>query len=317
VTNIDICAIIHIETIMRTIKFRHLRTFIEVARQKSIGKAADVLAVSQPAVTRTIGELERELGVSLFEREGRGIRITRFGEVFLRHAGASVAAIGQGVDSIAQALRSEGPPIRVGALPTVSARIMPQAVEQFLAANTGSLLTIITGENTALLDQLRNGVLDLVVGRLAAPEMMSGLSFRHLYAERVCFVVRPGHPLLTARDFDFNRIRTFPVLMPTKSSIIRPFVERFLIAHGIAELPVRVETVSDSFGRAFLRRSDAVWIISEGVVANDIADGTMVALPVDTSETLGAVGLTLRAGVSPLLPLEILMSAISGVAAQA
>jgi LysR family transcriptional regulator, pca operon transcriptional activator len=321
VTNIDIYAHIHIRIIMNmsagSIKFRHLRTFIEVARQKSVGRAADILAVSQPAVTRTIGELERALGVSLFERDGRGIRITRVGEVFLRHAGASVAAIGQGVDSIAQALRSEGPPIRVGALPTVSARIMPRAVEQFLATNTGSQLTIVTGENTALLDQLRSGELDLVVGRLAAPEMMSGLTFQYLYAERVLFVVRPGHPLLAARDFDFNGIRGYPVLMPTRRSIIRPFVERFLIAHGIAELPVHVETVSDSFGRAFLRRSEAIWIISEGVVANDIADGTMLALPIETSETLGAVGLTTRASATPPMSLEILIRAISDVAAEA
>ena len=59
--------------------------------------------------------------------------------------------------------------------------------------------------------------------------------------------------------------------MPTRGSIIRPFAERFLIAHGIAELPVEIETVSDSFGRAFVRQTDAIWIISEGVVAADIA----------------------------------------------
>jgi LysR family pca operon transcriptional activator len=300
-----------------SIKFRHLRTLIEVARQKSVGKAADILAVSQPAVTRTIGELEEALGVALFERDGRGIRITKLGEVFLRHAGASVAAISQGVDSIAQALRSEGPPIRVGALPTVSARIMPRAVEQFLAINTGSRLTIITGENTALFEQLRQGYLDLVVGRLAAPETMSGLTFQYLYAERVVFAVRPGHPLLAARELDFNRIRAFPVLMPTERSIIRPFVDRFLVAHGIAELPARVETVSDSFGRAFLRRSDAIWIISEGVITNDIADGTIAVLPVDTSETLGAVGLTTRSGAPTSLPLEILMKAIGDAAQSA
>ncbi len=60
------------------IKFRHLQTFIEVARQKSVGKAADVLSITQPAVTRTIRELEDYLGAALFEREGRGIRISPF-----------------------------------------------------------------------------------------------------------------------------------------------------------------------------------------------------------------------------------------------
>ena len=62
------------------IKFRHLQTFVEVSRQKSVMKAAELLHVSQPAVTKTIRELEEVLGVSVFERDGRGIRITRYGE---------------------------------------------------------------------------------------------------------------------------------------------------------------------------------------------------------------------------------------------
>ena len=85
------------------IKFRHLTTLIEVARQKSIGKAAGVLHVSQPAVTKTIRELEAAVDAKLFEKDGRGIRITRYGEVFLRHAGASVAAVQRGFDSVARA----------------------------------------------------------------------------------------------------------------------------------------------------------------------------------------------------------------------
>ncbi|WP_204276890.1 hypothetical protein, partial [Escherichia coli] len=87
----------------------------------------------------------------------------------------------------------------------------------------------------------------------------------------------------------------FPVLMPTRASIIRPFVDRFLIANGVAKLPHQIETVSDAFGRAFVRSHQAVWIISAGVVASDIADGTLALLPIDTTETKGPVGLTTRA----------------------
>lgn len=82
------------------IKFRHLQTFLEVARQKSVMKAASILHISQPAVTKTIRELEEALGVAVFEREGRGIRITRYGEVFLRYAGAAITALRQGIDSV-------------------------------------------------------------------------------------------------------------------------------------------------------------------------------------------------------------------------
>ncbi len=292
------------------IKFRHLQTFLEVARQKSVGRAAEILHVSQPAVTKTIRELEAELQAALFEKDGRGIRITRYGEVFLRHAGASIAAVQQGIDSVARAQQSAGPPVRVGALPTVSARIMPGAIQLFIAERTGSPIKIVTGENLVLLDQLRVGVLDLVVGRLAAPEQMAGLRFEHLYSEQVDFVVRKGHPLLAAKRFDFSRIRDYTVLMPTRGSIIRPFAERFLIAHGIAELPTEIETVSDSFGRALVRQSDAVWIISEGVVASDLEAGDFVLLPIDTSETRGSVGLTTRADVAASPALEILMRTV-------
>lgn len=292
------------------IKFRHLRTFVEVAHQKSVGKAAEVLHVSQPAVTKTLRELEAALGAELVERDGRGIRISRFGETFLQHAGASLAAIQRGIESVARVPANSGPPVRVGALPTVSARIMPTAIERFLALRTGTGVKIVTGDNQVLLEQLRLGELDLVVGRLAAPELMQGLNFSHLYNEEVVFAVRRGHPLLRTKHFEFARIREFTVLMPTRGSIIRPFVERFLIAHGIADIPIEIETVSDSFGRAMLRQSDAIWIISEGVVAPDRASGEFDVLPIDASETRGAVGLTTRADVPDLPPAELLSLSI-------
>lgn len=292
------------------IKFRHLQTFVEVARQKSVMKAAGVLHVSQPAVTKTIRELEQVLGVAVFERDGRGIRITRHGDVFLRHAGAALTALRQGFDSVSQALHGDAPPIRIGALPTVSSRIMPRAVSLFLAEDTGVRVKIVTGENAVLLEQLRIGDLDLVIGRLAAPERMTGFSFEHLYSEQVVFCVRAGHPLSAPRRSVFAGLAGFPVLMPTQGSVIRPFVDRLLIANGVAKLPNQIETVSDAFGRAFVRSSDAVWIISSGVVANDIESGQLAALAVDTSETKGPVGLTMRTDAVPSLPQSILMQTI-------
>ncbi|CAN7660780.1 pca operon transcription factor PcaQ [Ensifer sp. ENS11] len=297
------------------VKFRHLQTFVEVARQKSVMKAAELLHVSQPAVTKTIRELEEVLGVAVFEREGRGIKITRYGEVFLRHAGAALTALRQGLDSVSQERSGDGLPVRIGALPTVSTRIMPRAMSLFLKEDTGARIKIVTGENAVLLEQLRVGDLDLVVGRLAAPEKMTGFSFEHLYSEQVVFAARAGHPLLSGAQSAFAHLGDYPVLMPTRASIIRPFVEHFLIANGIPGLPNQIETVSDAFGRAFVRASDAIWIISAGVVASDIEDGTLAVLPIDTSETKGPVGLTMRADAIPSLPLSILMQTIREAAA--
>ncbi len=106
----------------------------------------------------------------------------------------------------------------------------------------------------------------------------------------------------------------YPVLMPTRASIIRPFVESFLIANAVARLANQIETVSDAFGRAFVRESEAIWIISEGVVAADIAEGKLAALPIDTRETKGPVALTMRTDTTPSLPLAIRMQTIREVA---
>jgi LysR family transcriptional regulator, pca operon transcriptional activator len=292
------------------IKFRHLQTFIEVARQKSVGKAADVLAVSQPAVTKTIRELEDILGVAITEKDGRGIRLSHLGDVFLRHAGESIASVQRGVDSIMQTQRQEGPPVRIGALPTVSAAFMPEVAADFLSMSTGSPVTLVSGENRWLLEALRVGDLDLVVGRMPAPELMAGLTFEALYTEEVAFVVRNGHPLLNQKHFSLGELSQYTVLIPTRGSVIRPYVDRFLLTNGIPQLAMTIETVSDSFGRAFVARHNAVWIISRGVVSAELDAGRFKALDIDMSETRGAVGLTRMAGIEPSGSLSLFMQTI-------
>jgi LysR family transcriptional regulator, pca operon transcriptional activator len=303
-------------SIDQRVKYRHLQCFLEVARQQSVVKAAAALSVTQPAVSKTILELEQLLGVALFERRGRGVVLTRFGEVFLRYAGASITALRQGIDSITQARTKGGLAIKVGALPTVSTRVMPLAVHLFKQENMGTVVRVVTGQNSVLLSQLRTGDLDLVVGRLADPDLMTGLSFEHLYSERVSFVVRPEHPLRKETPFDLARIEHHTVLMPTEGSIIRPLVDRFLITHGIASFPDQIETVSMAFGRRYTRMTDAIWIISRGVILDDLADGVLAELPVDTEATNGPVGLTTRADTPPDLPSVMLMHTIREAAAK-
>lgn len=298
--NNDIMFSFYSEIAMKNIhalKIRHLEAFVEVARQKSVSRAARSLHLTQPAVTRTLRELEQICGARLVERDGRGIRLTRQGGLFLRHAGASLASARTGIGAVSEAGQNEGPPVRVGALPTASATHMPAAVHRYLQAGMGNRLRIASGENHVLLDQLRDGVLDLVIGRLPAPENMEGLRFEPLHRDRVIFVVSAQHPLAGDQQIAAGSIDEYPVLMPPPGSIIRPFVDRLFVELGISEPRRAIETVSDSFGRAYLRRFPlAIWVISRGVVAAEITAGEFVALPIDTESTLGSVGLVTRGG---------------------
>ncbi len=294
------------------VKLRHIACFLEVARYKSVVAAAEALHISQPAASKTIQELEQLLGSDLFDRSKRKLFFTPFGEVFHRYAATSIDALRQGIE--AASVPHEPTSVRVGALPTVSARVLPEAVRLFTAANPGVHARVVTGPNDYLLSLLRTGDTDLVIGRMADPAMMVGLSFEHLYFERVGFVVRAGHPLLSERHFTLSMIEQYQVLMPTPDSVIRPFVNRMLVGHGIGALRDEVETVSDAFGRAYVRQSDAIWIISQGVVDDDVTRGQLALLPVDTDETLGPVGFTTRAGTVPGRETSALMQAARDVA---
>ena len=292
------------------IRIRHLQCFLAVARLGSVVKAASELHVSQPAVSKTLRELEDIVEVRLFDRSSRRMRVTPFGELFLRYAGASVTALAQGIDSIAQARDEGAMTFAVGALPTISSTLLPRAIAAYRREATGAVVKVVTGANLALLAALRIGELELVIGRLADPDHMSGLAFEHLSTERVVFVVRAGHRLLEQDPFELASIHEHTVLVPPEDAVIRPAVDRFLIANGVSLPRDRIETVSTVFGQSYVREFDAVWIISRGVVANELEAGRLRALPVDTDTTAGPVGLTSRADAQPPPAVQLLMNAL-------
>lgn len=295
------------------VKLRHIACFLEVARLKSVVRAADALNMSQPAATKTIQELEDILGAQLFDRSRRSLFLTPAGEQFQRYAASSMSVLKQGIDSVR--LTDAETIVRVGALPTVSARILPPAVMR-LAAGRQARARIVTGPNDYLLSLLRAGEVDLVIGRMAEPGDIAGLTFEHLYSEQVVFAVRAGHPLRKLKRFALASIEPYQILMPPPGAVIRPSVERLLIAHGVTDPKDDVETVSNAFGRRYTLSTDAVWIISEGVVADDVAEGSLAILPVDTSETTGPVGFTMRSGETMGYAAQLLVAAIRQVAAE-
>jgi LysR family pca operon transcriptional activator len=299
---------VHSRIVDPRIKIRHLTCFLEVARLRSVGGAAGALNISQPAVTKTIQELEEILGEPLFDRTRRRLSLSSFGDVFYRYAATSMAALRQGIDAArgAEAVTT----VRIGALPSVAARILPSAVQLYSRAEPGVVTRIITGPNGHLLSLLRTGDVDLVIGRMADPGDMLGLSFEHLYSECAVAVVRPDHPLAAQQDVSLNAIADHEVLLPPPDALIYPLVRRMFLAHGVTEHKHILETVSDAFARAYLRTSDAIWFISEGVVANELADGLLVELPFDLSETVGPLGFTTRTDIGPSLAMTALMDLV-------
>lgn len=282
----------------RRIKFRHLEAFVSIARAKSLKRAAQQLNLTQPAISKTLKDLEVILAVSLMDRGRAGVRLTSQGEVFLQFAEQSMSALQTGLNSIASLGEGGGAVLTVGALPSVAAQVLPDAVQRFRRASPGTVVQILDGPHNYLTDRLRAGALDLVVGRLGRPETMNSLSFTQLYSEDVVVVVAPDHPLAGATQLD--QLTGFPILYPPSGSAIRPLVARLMIAAGMSLFANRIECASGDFGRAMtLGVAHGIWFISRGVVAADLETGGLVALDIDMSATAGPIGIMARSEEVP------------------
>lgn len=290
------------------VKFRHLQCFLAVTQLGSVQRAADSLSITQPAVSKTIGELESILGVRLFERGRRGAVPTREGR--LRRTRARVASLREGVDML---LRDRGDvpgAVSIGVLPTVANALLPPAFAAFRQQWPAVSLSVQTDSNAPLLDRLKAGEVDLVVGRLSEPEAMHGLSFEQIYREPLAVAVRRDHPLVFETPLTPALLTRFAIVVPPFGTLIRQSAESMLTAFGAHALTALVETLSVSLGRSLALHNDAVWFVPAGAVEHDIALGLLVALPMPFAGTDEPIGLIRRNDAARTAVEESLVDAI-------
>lgn len=276
----------------KRLKMRHLRCFQEVVRQRGIVRAAEAMSTSQPAVSRTIADLEAILGVKLLDRQRKGFELTPHGRDFDRLISSGLHRIEEAVET-ASGERPRGDTVACGVLPTYEAQYFTQVVARFKAEVPHSTLTVLRGTNLELMDKLRAGTIDFVVGRMAHGEAMRGLSFEHLYSEPILCVVRKDHPLCTKPIGDFRSLLDHGIVLNLPGTIPRHEVDRILLANGISDIPDLIETDSAEFARGLLRVTDYVWLIPQGVVQRELDAADFTTLEGLRFDTLGPVGLTI------------------------
>ena len=272
------------------IRLRHLHTFVAVAQQGTLGRAAETLNLSQPALSKTLNELEQLTGTRLFERGRLGAQLTLVGEQFLTHAVKVLDAL----NTAGQALnRKEGlnsDIVRIGALPTAALGILPSVIGQFHQQQKDITLQVATMNNTMLLAGLKSGEIDIGIGRMSDPELMSGLNYELLFLESLKLVVRPGHPLLQ-ETVTLSRVMEWPVVVSPKGTLPRQNAETLLQSQGCKIPSGCIETLSASLSRQLTVDYDYVWFVPSGAVKDDLRRGLLAALPVPTQGAGEPIGI--------------------------
>lgn len=288
---------------------RHLHTFVAVAQQGTLGRAAETLNLSQPALSKTLNELEQLTGTRLFERGRLGAQLTVPGEQFLTHAVKVLDALNTAGQALNRKEDASADVVRVGALPTAALGILPAAIGRFHQQQKSTSLQVATMNNTMLLAGLKSGGIDLGIGRMSDPELMGGLNYELLFLESLKLVVRPGHPLLQ-ETITLSRVMEWPVVVSPKGTVPRQNAEALLQSQGCKMPAGCIETLSASLSRQLTVDYDYVWFVPSGAVKEDLRQATLVSLPVPTQSAGEPIGILTRVDIPLSTGAQMLIAAI-------
>ncbi|HCR9687775.1 MULTISPECIES: LysR substrate-binding domain-containing protein [Salmonella] len=291
------------------IRLRHLHTFVAVAQQGTLGRAAETLNLSQPALSKTLNELEQLTGTRLFERGRLGAQLTVPGEQFLTHAVKVLDALNTAGQALNRKEDASADVVRVGALPTAALGILPAAIGRFHQQQKSTSLQVATMNNTMLLAGLKSGEIDLGIGRMSDPELMGGLNYELLFLESLKLVVRPGHPLLQ-ETITLSRVMEWPVVVSPKGTVPRQSAEALLQSQGCKMPAGCIETLSASLSRQLTVDYDYVWFVPSGAVKEDLRQATLVSLPVPTQSAGEPIGILTRVDIPLSTGAQMLIAAI-------
>ncbi len=179
-------------------KLSHIRDILAVAESGSLRAAGRHLGVAQPAITRSIREIEHELGASLFERHANGVRLTVIGEAFIRRASVVQNELRRAKDEVDQLRGQDVGQVSVVMSIAASIAILPRALVAFRKSNPTALIRVSEGLFQPVERDIIDGRVDFYAGALNAPVSDPRLIVEQLFVNQRLIVARTGHPLMKA-----------------------------------------------------------------------------------------------------------------------
>ncbi|HVZ54307.1 MAG TPA: LysR substrate-binding domain-containing protein [Pseudolabrys sp.] len=261
-------------------ELRELRNFMRVARAGSVSRAAADLRLAQPALSRQIRKLEHELGVPLFARHGRGVRLSAAGSLLLERAEAIAHLVQQTRDEIRQDRASERGRITLGVPPAAGRLLIPPFVERFQKAWPQTTLHMREGVTSSLQEWLMEKRIDIAV--LHNPPHHDALNISPLLTERM-WVVGPSPRLADKTEFPASfRLRDLdrlPLILPNIAHNNRRLVEHAASEHGV-RLRIKIEADSVAFAKAMVEQGLGYTILTYAAVQDELERKRLTIYPI-------------------------------------
>ena len=257
---------------MRSVTFRQLRVFTEVARHLSFSRAAEALHLTPPAVTMQVKELEGHVGLPLFERQGRQVQLTMGGEYFLVYAKRLLSTLKDADNVMARFKRVETGVLTIGLLSTAG-YFLPALLARFRTEHPGVDVRLdVTRDLTKLLDRLHTNEIDLAV--MGRPPKEYALRSEPFAGHPMVFVCPPGHPLLGVGHPPLEALVHYPLVARELGSEVRHALDNYLRDNRLAPR-IAMEIPSNETIKASVMAGLGVGFISLHAVAAELRSGQL------------------------------------------
>lgn len=290
-----------------------LRALIALADGGSFVAAAAATGLSEPSLYRAVRDLEQTVGLALAQRHGRGVQLTEAGRRLARGGRLAAAEVAAGIADLAEsktaALAGFNSRIVVGAMPLARARLLPAAIAAFQHGAPTATVNVVEGSWRDLVEPLRDGVLDLMIGALRDADP-TGLVQRPLFRDRLVVIGRAGHPLV-GQLADRSALSRYAWIVGSPGSPLRAQWE-LLFVGGAPAAPIECGSVMVI--RGILMDSDLLTLLSPDQVALEIAGGVLAVIAEPGADAVRTIGLTVRAGWTPTAAQQRLLDLIDAEA---
>ncbi|MBL9060930.1 LysR substrate-binding domain-containing protein [Tabrizicola sp.] len=281
---------------LRRLKPVHLRLLAELDHTGALGLAAIRIGIAQPAASRLLAEMEELLGLSLHERQGRGLRLTHVGQALARRAARIEIELTDAARDLAEAATGRAGVVRVGSVtgPALSLVLPVLIAIQRALPDFRAEVTVATSVN--LCDLLRDGRLDFALARLSPGETQ--LEAQVIAGEPLSLVVRRGHPVLVRPEISIDDLLRHDWVMGDDETLLTQTVIARLSELGLPLPQRRISTSSFLFTLALLNQTDAIAPLATSVVDSFAGNPSVpfVSLPVDFGLSVAPFSLVTRTG---------------------
>jgi len=233
-----------IQRLPRHLKMGELRVFVAVLEHRSFRKAAAVLHLTQPAVTKAIAGLESTLGVRLFDRVANGVEPTVHGRSFAPRATAIFDELRRAAQDLTLVSSGAKGSLRVGTVPMPAIPFLPVAIQRLIGAHAGTFLSVVEERETELLDRLRKRDIEVAILRMSLVDASGDMQVDTLFDEKLCVVAARDHALASRTRLNWPELLEQRWVMPPADCYFYEHVQRTLDRLGMRMPRQMVETAS-------------------------------------------------------------------------